>query len=73
MWPKKKNKEPKPDKMNMKPKAKKKELPQVPRIETPIFDEPAPPPPPKPPIDLPIDDGDDDFWNFFDQPFNRPK
>ena len=29
--------------------------------------------PAKPPIDIPADDGDDDFWDFFDKPFNKQK
>lgn len=32
------------------------------------------PPPPSlpPPIDIPADDDDDNFWDFYDKPFNKP-
>ena len=32
-------------------------------------------PPPSslpPPIDIPADDDDDNFWDFYDKPFNKP-
>lgn len=26
-----------------------------------------------PPIDIPNDEDDDNFWDFFDKPFNKPQ
>lgn len=39
------------------------------KIETPIFDEKVSPP--LPALDIP-DDKDDNFWDFYEKPFNRP-
>ena len=34
--------------------------------------EEIPPPSLPPPIDIPADDDDDNFWDFYDKPFNKP-
>lgn len=73
MRPKKDPQEPKPKKTNVKPSTKKKDPPTIPKTESPVFDEVATQSPPNLPIDLPDDDGDDAFWDFYDKPFNKPK
>ena len=63
---------PKPKKATPKPKPKKntpavEKTPPASQVEEVATHEPE-----KPPIDLPADDGNDDFWDFYDKPFNKP-
>ena len=53
-------------KVNPKPKGQKK---QASAPEKKIQENP----PSQPPIDIANDDNDDDFWDFYDKPFNKPK
>ena len=58
-------------KSNLKPKPQKKE--QKPsNTENTVMPEEIPPPSLPPPIDIPANDDDDNFWDFYDKPFNKP-
>lgn len=58
-------------KSNLKPKPQKKE--QKPSsTENTVMPEEIPPPSLPPPIDIPANDDDDNFWDFYDKPFNKP-
>ena len=58
-------------KSNLKPKLRKKE--QKPSsTENTVMPEEIPPPSLPPPIDIPADDDDENFWDFYDKPFNKP-
>ena len=51
---------------NPKPKGQKK---QAPATEDKVEENP----PSQPPRDIPNGDDDDDFWDFYDKPFNKPQ
>ena len=61
-------------KTNLKPKPQKKEQkpPSTENTVMPPPEENAVQPPLPPPIDIPADDNDDNFWDFYDKPFNKP-